>query len=750
MRIAPERRATGGKFRDQRGDDMIVPRIALLCCGVSCVALGAGTAFAQSATATAQAAAATVPEVVVTALKRSDTVQNVPATITVVSGQTLQNQIITSAMDLPTVAPGLQIQSGPGSLPVALIHGLGSNAGVNSFDQSVSLFVDGIYSGHGQAYVSSLFDINDVEVVKGTQSALLGKNTSIGAVTLTTRKPGARFGYDLSYAHEFELGSDVVNGAVNIPLSDTLAVRIAGVYSDMGGWIHNDLTNSDSPETKTTGGRISLRWRPDDRLDWTLSFQSGRADQKGPLFYVAKDGLGIEAGLAAALGDPAFTAQFNDHTRQSGRNGAPDAFYVNHDERVVSDLSYRLGGYTLTSLTGYYRDRKNSLFNAAALPNSPINAADPEQDEQISQELRIVSPKIGQFDYVAGALYMHDIWSHDSVTQAFAPLPLTGSFFNHYAQYVDTVSVFAQGNYDLTEKLRATGGIRYTSEDKAGAFYRTTLAPGIITFFLDPPIPYTRLSRSESDVDGSVGLQYRFSPGHMIYASWGKGTKGGGYQSGPKTLADAEYRSESASSFEIGAKWEFGSRGHVDVAYFNTHISDFQLGLFNGTKFIVDNIPLDSQGVDFEGAWNLTSSLSAALTVTYADARDPRPDPTKFYGSTTPDAPRWSGQAALSYNHPLTERYDFAGQVGVQFRSKMALQESTNTTVTPSDGFTKVNLRLAVSDRKSGVEVALVGKNLNNERSANFGFPAFPNLPQAYLVSTDPPRTIAVQVSIKR
>lgn len=722
---------------------------SMLFAGVAAGSLAAASVV-HAQTAAPLQADNSVQEVVVTALKRTDKVQNIPATVSVVSGQVLQKQMITSALDLPSVVPGLQIQSAPGGIPVALIHGLGSNAGVNAFDQSVSLFVDGVYAGHGRAYSSALFDVGDVEVIKGTQSALLGKNTSVGAVSLTTNKPGFTFGYDLSYSHEFELNSDIVDVAANLPLSDTLAIRVAGHFNRLGGWIHNTVTGQDSPETTTDAGRISIRWAPNDRLDWTTSYQQDRNDQEGPVFYMAKDGTGFERSLAAALGDPNFTVGLNDQTRQTGLNGAKDAYDVAHSRRVTSNLTYEWGDYQFTSLTGYYRSSKNSSFNGLGLPNNPLYLLDPESDEQISQEFRVVSPKIWRVSYIVGALYMHDIWSHDEEFVSLPPVPLTGDAYTYYTQYVNTESLFGQVNYDITDDFQLTGGLRYTNEDKRADFDRQVITPGLITELLYPGFASAERSRTEGDLDGSVGLRYKFGSGRMVYLTYSKGTKGGGYQNDPTSPASAEYKAEVAHSVELGTKLGFGSRGHVNIALFHTDVSNFQLGTYNGAAFLVDNIDLRSQGAEFEGSWRLTDALTAALSATYADVVNIHPDPAKFYGAAQPDAPKWSGSVSLAYSRPVTERFNFDANASVDFRSRMNLQVATNTPVTPAQAYAKVNLRLAVTDAKTGVEFALVGRNLNDVRVANFGYQAFPSVPQSYLVSTDPPRTIALQISIRR
>jgi iron complex outermembrane receptor protein len=731
--------------------DVLFVGVAIGSLGIACNAgAQASGSTATPAGSIESPAGAELEEIIVTALKRAQSVQDVPATVTVVTGETLQRQSITTALALPSVAPGLEVELSPSNRPVVLIHGLGSNPAVASFDQSVSLFVDGVFEGHGQAYSSPLFDINDVEVIKGTQSALLGKNTSIGAVAVTTRKPEFNFGYSIGYTHEFYLNQNLVDGAINIPLSDTFAVRFAGQHNERDGWIRNDVTGQHSPQTDNDAGRISLRWAPTDRLEWTLSYEHDNLDQQGPVFFMAADKLGIATQWAALSGDPNFTVGSDDRTRQTGRVGQKDAYSVSDADRVTSTITYDLAGYTFTALTGYYRSNTNVLNNSNALPLSPLTQSEQEKDEEVSQEFRVTSPNIGRLDYVLGALYLHDRWSHEVDTDIVTPLPLTGNSDNYYTQYVDTGSLFGQLNYQIIGGLKATAGLRGTVENKEADFARSTLRPGPIAFIY-PPIAPGSLSRRERDLDSSFGFEDQLARDRMVYVSYSKGTKSGGFQDRPTTLAGAEYKAEIARTAELGAKLGLGAHGHANIALFNTDVRNFQLGNFNGVSFVVDNIDLNSRGIDLDVAWSLFKGLTAGISGTYADTKNQHPSgaPT-FYGSTVPFAPRWTGSASLKYSHPLGQRYEVMADASVDLRSPVALTIASNTVVPPSQRYAKANLRLALNDSQTGLEVAVVGRNLNNERTQTFGFQTFPSVPGSYIVSTDEPRTIALQVTLRR
>ena len=439
-----------------------------------------------------------------------------------------------------------------------------------------------------------------------------------------------------------------------------------------------------------------------------------------------------------------------DHTRQSGRPGLRDAYEVSNLDRVTSTLTYDLNDYDLTFLTGYYRLNTTTLNNSNALPGAPLRTHERELDEAISQEVRVTSPKIGRFDYVVGALVMRDRWSRDLDSDVIAPIPLTGNADNHYTQRADTASLFGQLTYDFTDRLSGSVGLRGTRETKKADLARFLPRPGPVVF-LYPPLAPTELSRTESDLDGSVGLKYNLDSDRMLYASYSKGTKSGGFQDTPSTAAGAPYKAEVARSAEVGAKMGFGGRGHINLALFNTEVSDFQLGLFDGARFIVDNIDLRSRGADLDVTWSPVDGLVAGLNATYADTKNKTLiGAPKFYGRTVPYAPKWSGTASLSYGRPLGEDYAFEADASVDFRSSVALVIPTNTIVPRSSSYGKLNFRVALRRPKDGLEIAFVGRNLNNERTSTFGFQTFPNVPGSFILSSDEPRTLALQISVKR
>ncbi|MBJ7415203.1 MAG: TonB-dependent receptor plug domain-containing protein [Niveispirillum sp.] len=296
---------------------------------------------------------AVLEEIIVTALKRAQPLQEVPASVTVVEGEAFTRAAVVSLDQITQVVPGIRMQSAPGGTINPVVRGLGTSSSNDSFEQTIGLFIDGVFAGHARDYAAALFDVQRVEIVKGTQAAILGKNTSVGALTLTTKKPGADFGYEASYMHEFELGSDIMDAAINLPVNETFGLRLAGQFSNEGGWIRNGLTGKDEQTSNRKALRATARWEPNDTLEWIVSAQAHWIDRDGQTFYAGADTLGRLAQTAALYGDAAFTAGVKYVSRGAVRPGFDNIFDYTQGWRTNSTINLALGDHTLTAVTGY-------------------------------------------------------------------------------------------------------------------------------------------------------------------------------------------------------------------------------------------------------------------------------------------------------------------------------------------------------------------------------------------------------------
>nr|WP_087573030.1 TonB-dependent receptor [Sphingomonas sp. CDS-1] len=696
-------------------------------------------------------------DIIVTALKRSQSAQDIPTTVSVTSGTTLTNAAITSIDQLTQVTPGLRLQSVFGGLVAPTVRGISSSPSNNSFEQAIGLYIDGIFAGHPRDYVSALFDVERVEVLKGTQGATLGKNTSIGAVSIVTRKPGNVLGYNLSYMHEFELNSEFVDAGIDVPLTSTLSARIAGQLTRQGGWINYRRVGRDLPTNKTEAIRGTLRWEPSDRFDWTAYAQASSSRITGTAFFLGADVNGNARATAALYGVNDFQVSDRNVTDQTGRagyqayghsDGLP--FDDSTAERYTSLLNYRIGDHTISSTTGYSEYVDKYLVNLNATANNTALRTAYESNHSFSQELRINSSSSQKFTYLAGLYYYRDKWGYSTTYDIIrqANTPVTGAAATNYLQRIRSISVFGQAGYEFNDALSITGSLRYDHSRKTGSFTRDILRPGLLTAVVFPAFAPTRLMRTDNVTDFSVAAQYKFAPRSMVYASYATGSKGGGYQAIATTPSSSPYGPEHARTAELGTKIGLPDGGHVNLALFNTKVRDYQFAYYTGTIFVVRNDQIRSRGVELDVLVRPVDGLDLSLAVTYADVEKTR----KVVGSidNLPWAPKLSGIGQVQYDFPISANFAGSANIGAEFRTRQNLQDPLSFTLKPtSAGYVKINGRLAISELSHGVELALVAKNIFDKRVVNYVYPGF-LLSGTYLNATDPSRTIGLQITFKK
>lgn len=722
---------------------------SLLLCGVAAT-IAPATAMAQTAASPGNQQSQddnAIAEIVVTALKRDQNLQSVAATVLNVDAEAIVSRGVTTFEDISRVAPAVNINTAPTASNFSItIRGLGSEPGEAAFDSSVSLFVDGVYTPRSREFSASLFDVGSIQVVKGGQAALLGKNTSLGAVALSTRKPGSVLAGDFRVGHDLERGSTLAEGGVDLPISDTFSVRVAGRYLyDRGATVN--LIDGDRVISKPRAGRVVASWAPTPDVDVTAMYQITASSTIGSRAELIRS-AGVSQALGAAAGYPGRVEAVLDFRTAifSPTLGGSSFEYIDA-QRGALTVDWRLGEYKLTAQSGYTRSEFQQDVDGDFVPGdySVFNATD--RSRQFTQEVRLVSPTGGAFDFIVGALYLRGIYANDSTYNQNFPSPapgvpaIVGSSLNNFYQRNNAISVFGQGNLSVTDRLKASIGLRYTSEKKSADLARTAVVPGFYSLVASPPfLPFT-LSKREGNVDASFGLSYQLTDQALIYASIGQGTKAGGYASSVTDLRTARYEPERARTVEGGFKTQFDNRRiTVNVAGFYTRVDDYQLVSYNGVAFVTGNTDLRSYGVESQLSWSPSRNFSIYSNNTWAKAKD------LVLGLEATHAPEWSGVAGFDASHDVGESLRLTAQGAVNYRSSQIGQRAAGLPRLPSS--TRLDLTLGVEDVDSGVALRLIGKNLNNERKFGFLFPA-PLQPGSVLGIPMPARTIMLQLSYR-
>lgn len=679
-------------------------------------------------------AAQELEEIVVTAQKREQSVQDVPISITALSGDALAQSNVKDLFQAADFVPGMVFSRAPDDGLLLTFRGMGTPGRSQAFDQSVAVFLDGMFLGKGRLYPMAFFDVERMEFIKGTQSTLLGKNTSLGAISIVSRQPGQEFSAELKGGLELENGGYTLDAGVDIPMAASLAVRLAGHYNDLDGWVRNTVTGKDVPSDKDLGLRATAVFEPSEAFKGRLSYQYGDSER---------------IGMASQIVDPALAPQFGEgilDDRMAGftsRTKSGNGEHETESNALNLVLEWMRGGHTLTSQTSYidfdlYIDDDFDLS-----PEPWIDFIHDEDGWQFSQEIRLASPTDRTVEYLAGAFYYrgkwksleHQMWG----VPGFPPgTPIAGQLFNgpftnDFTQKTETISGFAQATWHVSDRLRVTGGLRYTSEDKDVVFGRTAHAPLTIwNTVANPPFAPTPLAFSDSFVDGNANVQFDLTPETMAYVAYGHGTKTGGFVESNTVptgnpAVEAFVATESANTVEAGIKSSWPDAGvRLNAALFHTRIKDFQELTFTGAAFITDNLPVKSRGAEVELTWQVTGNLRFATAWTYADA-ELKPSAADLSRGVVcnpcrmAQAPRWTGTMDVTYLRPISERLDLRANVHLRHRSSMYNQRGE---LFPADSFTPVDASLGIESREGSWGFSVVARNLFDEVAIDFSSPS--------------------------
>jgi outer membrane receptor protein involved in Fe transport len=610
-------------------------------------------------------------EVIVTATKRAVGMQDVPIALSVMSGEKIAEAGITNLEDMAVFMPNVHIAEGSSSDSI-FIRGIGS--GINfGFEQSVGTFIDGIYFGRAQASRSSFLDIERVEVLKGSQSTLFGKNTIAGAISITTAKPTDEFEGSIALTAEPEFGGQSATLTLSGPITDNFGARLVIKDEKSDGWMDNGFTGDEEQEKDNLVGRLVLAWQPTDDLDIGFKYESGESDTTGTNETVSVATPSAAAFYTAADANFAQNSGFG-YDKSEGTFGSPrrgESFHDSDWDISTLTVEWALGEHTLKSITGYVdysfdttRDSDYSAINGIARHRQ-------EEHKQFTQEFLLTSPQSDSFEYLAGLYYQDEELAHERQTDvslssflaAGVPLPspaliasggADGTGNNTFNQDSQTMSAFFQGTFHLNDSLRVIAGIRYSEDEKEfnksatvtdifetgpvndfktfvyADILRLTRAhefkDGTATVFDTPGTTPLNTERKEDHVTGDLTVQWDFSDETMLYAKYGNGYKAGGFDedNAQANLLAQEYEDETSESIELGAKmdlWE--GRGRLNVAVFHSEFEDVQVSTFDGTAgFVVGNAAeSEVDGIELDGMFAVSDEITIYGALAFLDAK---------------------------------------------------------------------------------------------------------------------------------
>ncbi len=718
-----------------------------------------------------QVSAAALEEVVVTAQRRTESLMDVPISIAAMSGEKLNEAGITRMADLVAYVPNLTMTEAAIGSNI-YIRGVGSQVN-QGFEQSVGTYVDGIYYGRPRQLRAPFFDLERVEVLRGPQAILFGKNSIGGALSLTTAKPSDEFEGDVSLYYEPDHEELETYATLSGPLSDSLRGRLSLRKRDMDGYLDNIAKDSYEMETDEWVVRGTLVWDATDSLAVTFKAETGEFNTKGRNLVI--------------LNDPApggATPIVNEFEKKAVND---EEYSDNEYDNYTLTLDYQMGDFTLTSITGYsayeYQEAVDTDFGIGSTVQTPSS----EDFDQFSQELRLVSPQGQTFDYIVGLFYQTNDISYRE--PAAITLPAIQVILDRdYGSESDAWAVFGQGTWNATETFRITLGARYTEESKDGfrrlpvrnvdgSIFNPLNLPEFAELGMPLPglgvVPHDlRGDRDEQSFTPMINVQWDVGSDAMLYASASTGFKAGGFdaRSNRAALPDGspalEFEEEEALAFEVGGKLQLlDGAAELNIALFRTEFDDLQVSVFDGVLgFDVANAAeAVSQGVELDGRWQATDHLMFSGAVGYTDFEFENYPDGACYKGQTPDRVEsgvpfcdWSGNTnQLTPEFSATVSADFVYPVwgNLELRATLDVIYSDEYFAAPDldpnlvqDSFTKINARLGIGSVDGTWDVALVGKNLTDEEIISFGNDVPLTGPvQSYFAFVERPATVAIQ-----
>jgi outer membrane receptor protein involved in Fe transport len=804
---------------------------------VGAVAFG----FAGAAQAQDQGQPSTVDDIIVTAQKREQSLQDVPIVVTSLNQETLDNAGVRDIKDLQILTPGMTVTSTQSEASTtARIRGVGTVGDNPGLESSVGVVIDGVYRSRNGVGFGDLGELQRIEVLKGPQGTLFGKNTSAGVINIITEAPSFTPGYSLeATAGNFDaLG---IAGSVTGPITDKLAMRMYAARRVRDGFY--DVNTGDGPRTRTDDqnqdfwtARGQLLWLPSDNVSFRLIADYSARDE------MCCAGVQIRTGPTYAFVD-ALSAGTGQQPPAAGFGPLPISrtAYANRDNgQQIEDRGVSLegnfdlqafGGSTLTSVTSW-RNWTGTLGFDVDYTGADIIWRDDDGNygfdvENMTQEFRLAGAT-DRLDWLVGLFMTREdisrgdsyIYGDDytpflsylltsSLNAANPAIPInpgripcftragqttaglgaclvagvgaTGPGFgtglgvrDTYEQQSDSIAVFTNNTFKVTDKFDVTLGLRYTHDSKsldgmqrntgtngaacAGAIGNSAAIAGLVGAATAPvlvaniclpwanPLYNNRTiteDYSNGELSGTIKAAYRFNDMLMAYGSYARGYKSFGYnldrvQNGVTPVSSLLFPSEMVDSYELGFKATLAERTILlNATYFDQTFEDFQLNTFLGTAFVVESIPeLTSRGVDADFLWfTPIEGLSLGGGVTYTDTQygvftaADLTNPGNFGqlsllpGAKASFAPEWSATGQINFDRSIGHGL----RLGMSLSAKYSAEYNTGSDLLPykqQDAFTLFNGRVSFGSEDERWTIDVWGQNLTDEEYVQVAYNA--------------------------
>jgi iron complex outermembrane receptor protein len=694
----------------------------------------------------------TLDIVVVTAQRRSESVQDIGVAVTAMSGDEIQSLRIQQPLNLSTISPSLStMNSQTDSTPLFLMRGIGLDDFNNNNSSGVGTYLDGVFASFPGFLTGAMYDLDRVEILKGPQGTLYGKNTAGGAINIISRQPTDDLeGYvdvDLSRWETLD-----VTAAVGGPLTDSIKARFAATATTQGEGYQTDIDTGEKYGKLNRGGaRALFDIRLSDTATLNLNFH-GVYDRSVPSSPSTPN---VEALIPS---EPFTTAGLLDSPPGGTwvRVGGLPIYKDETGAGTLDTLNVNFAGFTLTSISAYDYFTDHSLDNYDGYPAADNNWTKNFQQWQLSEELRLASASGGLVDWIVGAEYSQNWYRcRDALDWTFVYgladfITDSGKAITaaNFTQRQRSEGLYAHAETHLTKRWSLVTGVRY-SHDEA-SFDGVTLDPtGLLTFaargFTGPIVPDTVLaaldeSRSNQNISYRIGPDFHLTDKLLLYASIATGYKAGIYYGQPAQVqVDWGYvNPERVLTTELGIKGRFfGDRLQFDAAVFDSDIHDRQSSLSLwagpvGTQPLIaglGNVPRSRiDGVESEIDWRPVRGLQIHLAATYLHARVTETLTNDnglalftpvVVGQVLPDTPSFSGGYIVYYEHPVSGNFTMYAEANDHYVS--AIRPYLGDPTTFGRGH-ELGARIGVKNPAAHWDTSLWVTNLTDTRPLTYAF----------------------------
>lgn len=705
-------------------------------------------------------------EVYVTATKKSESLQDIPVTVSAFSSDTIQDAGIQNATDVATMTPSLSVNVNVSPFSTRMsVRGVGTAQNDPALEPSVGLFVDGVYLGRSGLGMSDLADIERIEVLQGPQGTLYGKNTNAGAISIVTKGPNLDEyeGYIEASIGNYELKR--FTASTSGPLSDSVAFRLSANAHQRDGFYDNQAGEdmNDADDWSLMG---KLLWEPTDSLSFMLSASHVERDTNccgaESVQDAAVNAELANQGLPQDANDPYDYKVSADEVSKFALESDMASLTVNYDEdwgSITSITAWNDHGYTSNV------DPDRSQLDIMAMINDQFSG------NSFSQELRLSSDIGDQIDYQVGLFYYEQ-----TTEQGGAPHAFLGSDFNTIASQIispmivmaaqpgdsikfdhtletETVAVFGQATWHFADYWHLKGGLRWTAEEKKADLFAEAVSTSMAATFGAPTIVEqvstpvdAKFNRDGENVDWLVSLSRDIGDSSMIFATAATGSKSGGFNTVSGGVADREFADETTMNYELGVKTTLlQSRLRLNATAFYSEIEDYQqqqqLPASAGT-FVSNQGAVKTSGLDLFLEALPLPNLTVTAGLLYMHDYEVTKGVDK--GLSLPFTSEYSANLSATFVHPLADGTAFV-RTDYSYMDEQSTNVGHQHELRASDFNNRSLLNLTVGWRNESWNVSVWGKNVTEDKFASYTAVPFP-FSNADIYFLAPPRTFGATV----